>query len=145
MMMLIVASEMPAVQLLQAWCAAYQSRSMDGMKGLFAKNTFNLGTGQDEVLDGWPAMEQQLKRDWSQSKAGHIELHEPIRTGPGWASCTWTAHIVMRDDTKITWSNMRLSIFVVEEDGKWKIAHTHASAPAVDQPEGQSFPVAKNT
>lgn len=145
MLMTLMAAETPAIDLLHKWCEAYKNRNMKAMKKLFAKKTFNLGTGKDEVLDGWPAMEAQLKRDWCQSKAGYIELHKPIRTGNNWASCTWTAHITMPDGKELVWPNMRLSIVVVQEDGQWRIAHTHASVPAVDQPEGQSFPAAKNT
>jgi hypothetical protein len=131
-MLLTMTIAEPAVELLQEFCKVYKKRDLKAMKKMFAKKTFSFGTGRDEILEGWPATEAQLKRDWSQSKAGWLELHKPIKSGSNWASCTWTAHITMLDGKELIWPNMRLSIVVAQEDGKWKIAHTHASAPAVD-------------
>ncbi len=136
----LIATDAPPVQLLQDYCNVYEKRDLKKMKKLFAKKTFSLGTGRDEILNGWSAMEAQLKRDWTQSKTGRIELHKPIITANNWASCTGTAHITLCNGEKIVWPNLRMSIVVTKENSKWKIAHTHASVPAIDQPEGRSFP-----
>lgn len=137
-----VSSDMPAVKLFKQWCVAYEKRDIKSLKNLFIKKTQSFGTGQDENLLAWSAMEMQLKRDYKQSKAAKL-VPVTIYTGASgtWASGVCNAYITGHDNKMMEWKGLRFSIVVEKDkDGQWKIAHTHCSAPACDQPEGQSFP-----
>ena len=138
-----MSNEAPAVKLFNQWCVAYEKRDMKALKNLFIQKTQSFGTGQDENLEGWSAMENQLKRDYKQSIAAKIVPVTIFISESGtWASGICNAYITDSHNQITEWKGLRFSI-VVEKDqnGKWKIAHTHCSAPASDQPEGNSFPI----
>jgi ketosteroid isomerase-like protein len=123
------------------FCEAYTNRDLDKLLSLFTQNATMFGTGVDEYRTGLKEIEEQVKRDWSQSEKGEVKLTSFL--GPSgnstWGSGEFTAKIQI--DGKIhTFEPLRGTIILEQEDGTWKIAHMHASFPDYSQAEGASFP-----
>lgn len=141
--LLYAAEQSPAIQLFNQYCNFYEQRNIPAIKELFTSDCYNFGTGKDEVLKGWDNMEAQLKRDFSQSKSARIEIISIDKNTTYFAAGLWNAHITFLDDSQKIWEGLRFTIQVIQNtNGDWKIDHTHASAPAIDQVEGESFPPA---
>ena len=131
----------PAVQRFKDFCVAYSARDMEGVRSLFIETCVNIGTGHDEVRCGWQEMEEQLERDYAQSKSVGIELVSITGYGVMWACGLMRP--VIDGVTPPEWALLRWTIVVQQDqEAVWKIVHTHASAVSVEQEEGQSFPSA---
>lgn len=103
------------------------------------------GTGIDEYRHGLAQIEEQVKRDWSQSDSCEIMIDQVV-DGPkhsAWAAAVCNTNIVV-NGIKHHFEDLRVTLVSEQEDGVWKIAHSHASFPDLRNPEDNSFPVAIN-
>ncbi|MEO8401684.1 MAG: nuclear transport factor 2 family protein [Gammaproteobacteria bacterium] len=131
-----------AEQLFNQFCAGYRKRDLTSLLSLFTKDINMWGSGLDEYRVGLKQAEEQLKRDWSQSENGEIEIVSFVPTP---ANALWTAAVC---NAKVTiagkqhiFPHLRGTIMLEKEDNVWKIAHIHASFPDYRNPENGSFPV----
>jgi ketosteroid isomerase-like protein len=131
-----------AQKILIEFCHNYNTRNLQGVMDLFTKNPNLWGTGADEYRAGREAIEEQLKRDWSQSEKSEINIGYFIRTDPdsSWAASVNNATIVANGQEH-NFSDLRGSISIEQEDGIWKIAHMHCSFPDYRNGENNSFPI----
>lgn len=129
-----------ALNLLHKYVDAYKRRDLAAMENIISKNATVYGTGRDEILKGADSWQKQHERDWSQSKAGSIQIKDILHNTNSCVAATWTAYITMPDGQEIVWDDLRLTLLAEQEGGEWKIAHCHASAPSVEQKDGNSFP-----
>jgi hypothetical protein len=131
-----------AEQLFRKFCEGYKKRDLPGLLQLFTRNTNMWGTGADEYRVGIKQVEEQLKRDWSQSEKGEIE---PVSFIPAPADALWSAAVctgrVTVNGEQHVLTDLRGTIIIENEDGEWKISHMHASFPDFRNPENGSFPI----
>jgi ketosteroid isomerase-like protein len=127
--------------LMLQFCEAYTNRDLDKLLSLFTKNATMFGTGIDEYRKGLKEIEEQVKRDWSQSEKGELKLTSFL--GPSdnstWAAGEFTAKIQINGQVH-KFEPLRGTIILEKEGDTWKIAHMHASFPDFRQAEGASFP-----
>jgi ketosteroid isomerase-like protein len=129
-------------QLFQDFCKGYKDRDLSFLLSLCSKNINMWGSGLDEYRVGLKEVEEQLKRDWSQSESGEIEVLSFV---PTVGDALWTA-AHCRAKVKIegqvhTFDHFRGTLVIEKEEGIWKISHMHASFPDYRNAEGGSFPV----
>lgn len=133
----------PAEALFRQFCEHYTARQLDDVLRLFSQNITLWGTGLDEHRIGIQAMEEQLRRDWSQSTRSTLE---PQSFFPSPEHAVWAAGLCKTqltiDGKDYVFDNLRGTIVIAEEDGRLKIIHMHASFPDFRNPEASSFPVA---
>lgn len=127
--------------LMLQFCEAYTERDMSKLLSLFTQNATMFGTGVDEYRTGLKEIEEQVKRDWSQSERGELKLVTLLSPSSNstWAAANFTAHIQINGKVH-TFEPLRGTVIIEKEDDLWKIAHMHASFPNSLQAEGQSFP-----
>lgn len=131
----------PAEQLFKQVCEGYKKRDLDFLLNLFSKNINLWGSGLDEYRVGLKQLEEQLKRDWTQSEKGEIAVISFVPTPPHalWAAAICQAKITIAGKEYI-FEHLRGTIIIEQEDRLWKIAHMHASFPDYRNAENASFP-----
>jgi ketosteroid isomerase-like protein len=131
-----------AEQLFRKFCKGYKERDLATLLSLFTKNTNMWGTGLDEYRVGIKQVEEQLKRDWSQSEKGEIEITSfvPAPEDSTWAAAVCTGKVTI-DGHQHVFEHLRGTIIIEKENGVWKISHMHASFPDFRNPENGSFPL----
>lgn len=132
-----------AEYLFNQFCERYKSRDMSALLDLFSSNITMWGTGLDEYRVGLTQVEEQLKRDWSQSEKGAIEVISfvPTATDAKWAAAVCHARITI-DGKEYVFEELRGTIVIDKENEKWKISHMHASFPDYRNAQNGSFPAA---
>lgn len=99
------------------------------------------GSGADEKRIGLRAVVAQIERDWSQSQALWAEFTWTAVSAAGnvaWVSAEGLAH--WRTENGDGSMPVRITAIFVKRDGKWLMAHSHASVALPTQAEGESFP-----
>jgi ketosteroid isomerase-like protein len=131
-----------AKQLLKEFCDAYKNRDLETVLSLFTKNINMWGSGLDEYRVGLKEVEEQVKRDWSQSEKAEIEIVSFVPTSPEalWAAAICNAKITI-DGREHIFEQLRGTITIEKENGVFKISHMHASFPDYRNPENGSFPI----
>jgi len=131
-----------AEKLFNQFCDAYKQRNLEAVLNLCAKNINMWGSGLDEYRVGLKQVEEQLKRDWSQSEQAEIEVVSfvPTLNDVWWAAAICNANITIAGE-KHTFEHLRGTIILEREEGAWKIAHMHASFPDYRNAHNGSFPV----
>jgi hypothetical protein len=131
-----------AEQLFNKFCEGYKKRDLTGLLNLFTKNTNMWGSGLDEYRVGLKEVEEQLKRDWSQSEKSVIEVVSFVPTPEDavWAAALCNAKITINSEEH-AFEHLRGTVIIEKEDGVWKISHMHASFPDYRNAENGSFPV----
>ena len=131
-----------AEKLFRQFCEGYQKRDLTGLLKLFTKKTNMWGTGADEYRVGLKDVEEQLKRDWSQSDSGEILIQSFVPTPADslWVAAVCTGKIRVKGE-EFVFTDLRGTIVIELEDGEWKISHMHASFPDFRNPENGSFPI----
>ena len=139
---MIIQDIKPAEMLFKKFCEHYSARRLEDALRLCANNMTLWGTGLDEYRVGIEAIEEQLRRDWSQSTRSTMDLVAFIPTphSTSWVAGVCNAHLTI-ENQDYSFDNLRVTIATVEEQGKLKIAHMHASFPDLRNPTGNSFPV----
>ncbi|MES2217761.1 MAG: nuclear transport factor 2 family protein [Pseudomonadota bacterium] len=134
-----------AEQLLTKFCDGYKNRDLPGLLKLFTKNTNMWGSGVDEYRVGLKQVEEQLKRDWSQSEKGEIEIVSfvPAPVDALWAAAVCNAKLTI-EGKEYTFEHLRGTIVIEKDEDGWKISHMHASFPDYRNAEHGSFPVGGN-
>ncbi len=137
-----MAEKNPANELLKQFCEGYKSRDLKALLQLFTKNTNMWGSGLDEYRVGLKEVEEQLKREWSQSEKGEITVLSfvPAPADALWSAALCQAKITIAGREHI-FEHLRGTIVIEKENGAWKISHMHASFPDYRNPENGSFPV----
>ena len=64
----------------------------------------------------------------------------PTPQPASWVAGLCNAHLTI-ENQDYSFDNLRVTIATIEEQGKLKIAHMHASFPDLRNPTGNSFPV----
>ena len=128
---------------LNKFAEAYATRDMARLRSTFASDPDVLlyGTGADEKRIGFPEIQMQAERDWSQTESGSMVY--------GWMSVSSAGSVawVAADATfKLRAGGQDLALparltFVLENRAEqWLIVQAHCSFPAAGQAKGQSFP-----
>lgn len=131
-----------ALELLEKYCDAYERRDLAAILTILSKNCHIWGTAIDEYRFGVKEMELQLKRDWSQSQHGEIQIVSvvPAPSQSIWVTALCRA-IITIDGIKHVFEHLRGTIIINKEAGQWKILHMHASFPDFRNAPNGSFPV----
>lgn len=139
--MMKIPKKNPAQQLFLQFCEFYKQRDLKSLLKLFTKNVNCWGTGEDEYRVGLKQMEEQLKRDWSQSEKGELEI---VSFVPAPQEAMWVA---ARCNVKVTiagqelvFEDFRGTLIAEKENDNLKISHMHASFPDYRNADGASFP-----
>ena len=137
----MITQKSPAETLFKEFCISYKKRDLSTLLNIFTKNIEMWGSGSDEYRKGLKQVEEQLKRDWSQSEKGEIVIVSfvPASLDSTWAAAVCNAKVTI-DGQEHVFEQLRGTIVIEKEDGVWKIAHMHASFPDLRNPEGVSFP-----
>ncbi|MCE0722016.1 MULTISPECIES: nuclear transport factor 2 family protein [Legionella] len=132
----------PAEQLFEQFCEGYEQRNLPFLLTLFTQNTNVWGSGLDEYRVGLTEMEEQLRRDWSQSEQGKIEIIRfvPTPDDASWAAAVCHARITI-EGKEYLFEHLRGTLTIEREEGVWKIAHMHCSFPDYRNADNGSFPV----
>jgi ketosteroid isomerase-like protein len=131
----------PAFQAFEQFCDGYKKRDLAAVLNLFTENANMWGTGVDEYRVGLKEVELQLKRDWSQSEKGQLEIVSfvPVPADALWAAVVCNARLTIAGKEYL-FEHLRGTIVVEKVDGSWKISHMHASFPDYRNAEEGSFP-----
>lgn len=131
----------PAEQLFKQFCEGYANRNLPFLLSLFTQNTNVWGSGIDEYRVGIRDMEEQLRRDWSQSEQAKIEIIQfvPTLDHSLWAAAICQARITIKGEDYL-FEHLRGTLTIENENGDWKIAHMHCSFPDYRNAENGSFP-----
>ncbi len=131
-----------AEEIFNKFCEGYKNRDLAILLNLFTKNINMWGSGLDEYRVGLKQIEEQLKRDWSQSEKCEIVVVSFVPTP---ADAVWTAALcnakISIDGKEHIFEHLRGTIIIEKENGAWKISHMHASFPDYRNAENGSFPV----
>ncbi|WP_454781572.1 nuclear transport factor 2 family protein [Legionella sp. WA2022007384] len=132
----------PAELLFKQFCDGYEQRNASFLLSLFNNNSNVWGSGIDEYRVGLEEIEEQLRRDWSQSEQGKIEIIRFVPTPDDalWAAAICRARIIIEGEEHL-FEHLRGTLTIEKEDGSWKIAHMHCSFPDYRNAENGSFPV----
>ena len=131
-----------AEKLLEQFCDGYKRRDLEFLLSLFTQDITSWGTAPDEYIQGLEQMKRHLQRDWEQSEKSEIRIISfvPSTYEAPWAAAFCQA-VVTIDGQEHIFDQLRGTIVIEQEDGVWKIAHTHASFPDFRGVEDSSFPV----
>jgi hypothetical protein len=131
-----------AKSIFKHFCHLYKKRDLAGILDLFSQKSNLWGTAIDEYRVGLKEIEEQLKRDWSQSEAGELQIISWVNSSQNdfWAAAICHAKLMI-EGNEYQFEHLRATITVLQENGKWKITHMHASFPDLRNGENQSFPV----
>lgn len=134
-----------AEQLFQQFCAGYNNRDLNALLKLFTKNINMWGSGLDEYRVGLKQVEEQLRRDWSQSEKSEIEAVSFVPTPRDalWLAVICNAKITLAGKEHL-FPHLRGTLILEKEEGSWKIAHMHTSFPDYRNAENSSFPLEGN-
>jgi uncharacterized protein (TIGR02246 family) len=127
---------------LQKFADAYAKRDLKALLECFASDADVVlyGTGADEKRIGLEQIRTQVDRDWAQSESAAMSFT--------WTSISaaddvaWVAAdgvLKFRADGQDMSLPVRITLVFERREGKWLIAQSHFSAPALGQEEGQSF------
>ena len=136
-------AEAEVMAVMKQYNEAYAKRDMDAVLALFAPDpdVVIIGTGEDEKRVGLAELRTQLERDFAQSEAASIEFswHSVSQAGSvAWvaADCVVRAEVSGQEISLLA----RVTFVLEQREGRWLIVQSHASLPAGEQSEGQSFP-----
>ena len=136
--------EAEVMAVMNQYNAAYVRRDIAGLLALFATDAdiVNIGTGKDEKRIGLEELRVQFERDFAQSGAVSIEYRWYSVSAAGsvaWVAADCVAQVQIPGVSEMTLP-MRSTTVLEKRDGRWLIVQSHASLPAAEQSEGQSFP-----
>jgi len=131
------------LEVMKLFSEAYTERDLEKFTALFApeEDLEYIGTGADERRKGTRGLIIQVQRDWEQSQEVVFKFIDPVVFHTG--SVAW---LVTDCLGKITINNsevvlpLRYTMIMEKREGKWLIVHLHTSMPALEQPQGESFP-----
>lgn len=131
-----------AEEIFNKFCEGYKKRDLATLLNLFTKNINMWGSGLDEYRVGLKQVEEQLKRDWSQSEKGEIAVVSFVPTPADalWAAALCNAKVTI-DGKEHIFPHLRGTLVIEKENGAWKISHMHTSFPDYRNAENGSFPV----
>lgn len=128
---------------LEAWANAYSQRDVDRAMSFIDtdENAVFFGSGVDERRVGWSELKKGLERDLAQAES--ISITTPHMTISINGAVAWTISDCVFDvisQGKQIRLNGRLTTILEKQGDRWLIKHLHFSLPALEQPEGESFP-----
>ena len=125
--------EFYAKYLLIEFCRLYSPHTLDQLTELFTKDVQAFGAALWRFSLGIDELRKYLQHNLTDVDHSGIEITSPIycsSASPTWASCMAKVSYIVKEK-KHVFKGLRLSVIVEVEDGQWKIAHIHASFPAV--------------
>jgi ketosteroid isomerase-like protein len=128
---------------LDRYIEACARRDVDSVMELFGPDPdlVGLGSGSDEIAMGPSALRARFERDFSQSEAISINWQWMSVSASG--PVAWVAgecHIGFSAGGREGSGGYRFTAVLERRGGRWLLMQTHLSAPASEQPEGQSWP-----
>jgi ketosteroid isomerase-like protein len=122
---------------------SYEKRDLEGFMACFAPDpdTVLYGTGADEKRIGPAEIQIQAQRDWDQTEAISMAFGWTSVSAAGpvaWAAIDGSFNI--RAGGQEFTIPARVSFVLERRDDRWLIVHSHSSAPAAGQEEGESIP-----
>jgi ketosteroid isomerase-like protein len=128
---------------LEQFKQAYEQRDMARLLELFAPDAdvVFFGTGADEKRVGLAEIQKQAERDWSQSEAFSWEWGWSSVSAAGsvaWVAADAVGHA--RVAGQELHFPLRVTVVLEQRGANWFWLQAHASMPAPEQTEGESFP-----
>ena len=120
------------------------SDDSEAVASLFHPTHTGFGTGPDEIMLGREQtleFVQRQRQQVSDVRTGRFDLQSVQELTPdvAVAACTATYWVVVNgDELELP---VRMSFVLQRVDGHWQMAHQHVSEPAVEQLEGESYPL----
>lgn len=106
------------------------------------KQVMLIGSGADELYFSLDDLKRACERDWSQADIQDIEISDlTVESEYDSAWCFCNAVFKLQIDKKPLDIKYRWTLVFIKREGKWKMAQSHLSVPATDQPEGSSFSI----
>ena len=138
-----VATEAAVLATLNAFTETYRQRDMDSLMTLFAPDSdvVFIGTGADEWRVGQAEIQAQGERDWAQSETASLDLTWTPISAVGtiaWAAAKGGVRVTAGGQ-EVTLP-IRMTVVLEQRGDKWFFVQMHASFPAGEQAEGQSWP-----
>ena len=137
------AAEIQAV--LDRMAEAYRNNDVDAVMRCYAPDpdVVSIGTGKDEKYIGPEQLRHAYERDFAQSESvaltfDWLSVSIAAAGNVAWFASDITVHVQV-SGKDLTFSG-RLTGTMENRDDKWLIVQGHFSLPAIEQPEGQSFP-----
>jgi ketosteroid isomerase-like protein len=124
---------------------AYKQRNLERLLALFVPDSDMVfyGTGADEKRIGLAELKMQAERDWSQSESLYWEWGWSSVSAAGsvaWVAVDAVGHArVGGQDIDLP---LRITAVLEHRGAQWLFVQAHASLPAQEQSEGESFPTA---
>ncbi|MGI9276507.1 MAG: nuclear transport factor 2 family protein [Endozoicomonas sp.] len=127
----------------------YTSLDAARVDEIWAEDAHCIGTGPDEWYVTRKQLEAGIRRDFSELDSVQMEydrLEAFAASDHACLSCQVKVAFVPRGEQKADhMPPLRFTLFLVMEQGGWKIQHIHASGALNSQPQGRSFPEAERT
>jgi len=124
-----------------AYCAKDTNRLMDIFDD--GDNISLIGTGADELCSGRAEIRAVFDRNFAEATATKFEWHwQHVIVSGTCAVVGTTLTIYLNLDGGSVKVPIRWTVSLVQNAGKWKWVHRHASAAAGSQDEGTAYPTA---
>ena len=108
----------------------YNQKNIDNVLSLFTKDISGFGTAQEEIINGYSTLREQLKRDFNPANAIRMRV-KTIATG-GTMPVAWiTAFCTMEGmiGGKPAQLNCRMTAVLANHGGRWLFEQIHFSVP----------------
>jgi ketosteroid isomerase-like protein len=128
---------------LTKFTTSYEEQDMGALLAWIAPDpdVVMFGTGADEKRIGLAEIQLQAQRDWDQTDAISIVFDWMSISAAG--RVAWVAAdgaFKIRAQGQDFRAPARASFVLEQRDGRWLVVHSHFSAPAAGQDEGESIP-----
>jgi ketosteroid isomerase-like protein len=139
-------TEAAVLATLEQFKQAYEQRDVERLLALFAPDAdvVLFGTGADEKRLGMAEIRAQAERDWAQAEAFILEWGWSSVSAAGsvaWVAADVVGHVTMGGQQ--VHLPLRLSAVLERRGASWLWMQAHASLPASEQAEGESFPASE--
>jgi ketosteroid isomerase-like protein len=136
-------TEAEVMAVLAKFAESYKKQDMAGLMACIAPDpdVVMFGTGADEKRIGPAEIRHQAQRDWDQAEAISMAFDWTSISAAGpvaWAAIDGAFEI--QAGGQRFRMPARISCVLEKRSGQWLVVHSHFSAPAAGQDEGESIP-----
>lgn len=123
----------------------FSKRDLKSTLDIFSDSCSGYGTGLDEVSSSYQKLQELYTRDIEEVPSPInfqlIDLmSETFSDSSGYTACRVNLEMFIAEH-KVKFNQMRLSIFWVVSEKKWKIKHMHISFPTDLHEDGEAYPI----
>lgn len=130
------AAEKAAIKLLlEKYIIANETGNISIIEDIWANDSsvYTIGTDRNEELRGYEAVKEKFVNQFNIFENTYISSRDQvIYISPG-CNAAWFSEVLQYnftiEDTPREYSDLRFTGFAEKRDGKWKLVHTHLSAP----------------